>query len=188
MSMIRSTLLAPVLVAGALIASAGAASAAQQCGATVHSRFGETRAYFQNTLGACRPDGYCSAVLALTDPSDRAVYARQLRIARPAPGAPYAVELVAVIPMNAGQGQPMSVAFGRRPIDLTGKAALQDNNANLFEITDTATVDAIVSGARRAATMRWTYQTETGPSTAWFTLGGVTRALTWIDCMGRRPR
>ena len=45
---------------------------------------------------------------------------------------------------------------------------------------------AIVSGARRSATLRWTYQAETGPVTAWFALGGVTRALAWIDCMGRR--
>ncbi|MDP3403742.1 MAG: hypothetical protein Q8S03_03560 [Brevundimonas sp.] len=186
MSMIRTTLLAPVLAASALIALAGTASAAQQCGAPVHSRFGETRAYFQNSLGACRPDGYCSVVLALADPTDQAVYAGQFRIARPTPGADHVVELVAVVPMNAGDGQPMSVAFGRRQIDLTGKAALQANNANLFEITDTAMVEAIVSGARRAATMRWTYQTETGPSTAWFALGGVTRALNWIDCMGRR--
>lgn len=181
-----TALIRTAIVGTALIASAGTAFAAQPCGAPVHSRFGETRTYFQNTLGACRPDGYCSVVLALTDPSDRAVYAQQLRIARPAPGAPYAVELVAVVPMNAGDGQPMSVGFGRRTVDLTGKAPLQANNANLFEITDTATVDTIVSRARRATTMRWTYQTDTGPSTAWFALGGVTRALTWIDCMGRR--
>jgi hypothetical protein len=181
MSLIRSAILAT-----ALVASAGAASAAQRCGATTHTTFGETRAYFQNSLGACRPDGYCSVVLALPAPAGEAMYAQQFRIARPTPGAPYAVELVAATPMNAGDGQPMSVAFGRRPINLTGKAPLQTNNMNLFEITDTATVDAIVSGARRSATMRWTYQTESGPTTAWFALGGVTRALAWIDCMGRR--
>lgn len=181
MSLIRSAILAT-----ALVASAGAASAAQRCGATTHTRFDETRAYFQNALGACRPDGYCSVVLALPAPAGEAMYAQQLRIARPTPGAPYAVELVAATPMNAGDGQPMSVAFGRRPIDLAGKAPLQANNMNLFEITDSATIAAIVSGARRSATLRWTYQAETGPVTAWFALGGVTRALTWIDCMGRR--
>ena len=181
MSLIRSAILTT-----ALVACASAASAAQRCGAVTHSTFGETRAYFQNSLGACRPDGYCSVVLALPAPGGDAMYAQQLRIARTTPGAPYAVELVAATPMNAGDGQPMSVAFGRRPIDLTSKAPLQANNMNLFEITDTPTVNAIVSGARRSATMRWTYQAETGPVTAWFALGGVTRALTWIDCMGRR--
>ena len=181
MTLIRTTVLATVL-----IVSAGAAEAAQQCGATVHTRFDETRANFDNSLGACRPDGYCSVVLALPDPADQAAYAQQFRIARPTPGAAYVVELVAVTPMNAGDGQPMSVSFGPRKIDLTDKAPLQTNNLNLFEITDSATVSAFVSGARRANVMRWTYQTEAGPADAWFGLGGVTRALSWIDCMGRR--
>ena len=181
MSLIRSAILAT-----AFFASAGAASAAERCGATTHTTFGETRAYFQNTLGACRPDGYCSVVLALPAPAGEAMYAQQLRIARPTPGGPHAVELVAATPMNAGDGQPMSIAFGGRPIDLAGKAPLQANNMNLFEITHTATMDAIVAGARRSGSMRWTYQTESGPTTAWFALGGVTRALIWIDCMGRR--
>ena len=180
------TLFRTTVLAAALVASAGAASAAQQCGATVHSRYGETRAYFQNSLGACRPDGYCSVVLALTDPTDQGVYAQQLRIARPTPGADYVVELVAVVPMNAGDGQPMSVTFGRSPLDLSGQAVLPNGESNLFRITDAATVSAIVSGARRSNGMRWTYQSETGPTEAWFALGGVSRALTWIDCMGRR--
>ncbi|WP_262423221.1 hypothetical protein [Brevundimonas denitrificans] len=153
--------------------------------ATVHTRFDETRANFDNSLGACRPDGYCSVVLALTDPSGQAAYAQQFRIARPTPGAAYVVELVAVTPMNADDGQPMSIAFGSRRIDLTGKAPLQTNNLNLFEITDAATVSAIVRAPPRHV-MRWTYQSEVGPAEAWFSLGGVTRALSWIDCMGRR--
>lgn len=175
-----------ILLAAAFLAGAGAASATQVCGATAHSRFEETRAYFGNTLGACRPDGYCSAVLALTAPDDQAAYAQQLRIARPTPGAAYVVELVAVEPMNAGDGLPMSVSFGRRPLDLAGRAVLPPNEGNLFRITDAATVDAIVAGARRSSTMRWRYQSGTGPAEAWFALGGVTRALAWIDCMGRR--
>ncbi len=181
MSMLRTS-----LMAAAFLSAAGAASATQVCGATVHSRYEETRAYFGNTLGACRPDGYCSAVIALTAPDDQAAYAQQLRIARPTPGAAYVVELVAVTPMNAGDALPMSVSFGRRTIDLAGRAQLPQGEANLFRIIDTATVDAIVAGARRSNTMRWRYQSQTGPAEAWFALGGVTRALAWIDCMGRR--
>lgn len=181
MSLIRTAILAT-----ALVASAGGASAAQRCGATVHERYGETRAYFQNTLGACRPDGFCSAVLALTLPDDQTAYAQQLRIARPTPGAPYTVTLTAVDPGPTPDGQPMLVAFGRRPIDLSGKTELRDNVINEWHVTDRAAIEAIVSGARRSATMRWTYQSEAGPVPAWFALGGVTRALTWIDCMGRR--
>ena len=181
MSLIRSAILAT-----ALVASAGAASAAQRCGATTHTRFDETRAYFQNSLGACRPDGFCSVVLALTPPDDQTAYAQQLRIARPTPGAPYAVSLIAVDPGPTPDGQPMSIAFGRRPINLSGKTELRDNVINEWHVNDTATIAAIVSGTRRSATMRWTYQAESGPVIAWFALGGVTRALTWIDCMGRR--
>lgn len=181
MSMLRTTLLA-----AALVACAGAASAARICGATVHTPYGETRAYFDNTLGACRPDGYCSAVLALPSSDEDLAYAQQLRIARETPGAPYVIELVAGVPMNAGDGLPMSVSFGRRPIDLAGHAVLPEGQTNLFRITDAATVDALVAGARRSQTLRWRYQSETGPADIWFALGGVTRALTWIDCMGRR--
>lgn len=180
MSLIRTAILTT-----ALLASAGAASAAQRCGAAVHERFGETRAYFQNTLAACRPDGFCSAVLALTPPNDQSVYAQQLRIARPTPGAPYAVTLTAVDPAPTSSGQPMSVSFGRRAIDLSGKAALEGNVVNEWHVTDTAAIDAIVRGARGSNGMRWTYQSETGPVSAWFALGGVSRALTWVDCMGR---
>lgn len=181
MSLIHTTVLT-----AALLAFAGAASAAQRCGAATHTTFGETRAYFQNALGACRPDGFCSVVLALTPPNDQSVYAQQLRIARPTPGAPYDVVLTAVAPAPTDSGQPMSVAFGRRPIDLTGKAALQGNVVNEWHVTDAAATDAIVRGARGSNGMRWTYQTQSGPTTAWFALGGVTRALAWIDCMGLR--
>lgn len=180
MSMIRTAVLTAVL-----LASAGAASAATRCGAVTHTTFGETRAYFQNTLGACRPDGFCSAVLALTPPDDQSVYAQQLRIARPTPGAPYAVTLTAVDPAPTASGQPMSVSFGRRSIDLTGKVELRDNVVNEWRVTDAAAIAAIVRGARGSNGMRWTYQSETGPVTAWFALGGVTRALSWVDCMGR---
>lgn len=180
MSLIRTAILTTVL-----LASTGAASAAQRCGATAHERFGETRAYFQNTLAACRPDGFCSAVLTLAPPNDQSVYAQQLRIARPTPGAPYAVVLTAVDPAPTASGQPMSVSFGRRSIDLTGKAELRDNVSNEWHVTDTPAIDAIVRGARGSNGMRWTYPSETGPISAWFALGGVTRALAWIDCMGR---
>lgn len=71
----------------ATLLSAGAAQAADRCGAQTHMRFGETRAYFGNTLAACRPDGYCSAVVAIADPSGQAAWRHQLRVARPSPGA-----------------------------------------------------------------------------------------------------
>ena len=178
MSMIRTTILAATLVAWA-----GAASAAQQCGATTHTVYGETRAWFQNTLGACRPDGYCSAVLALPDATGDAAFTQQLRIARPTPGAPYDVVLTAVIPSPTDDALPMSVAFGRHPLDLTDTVERRGNVANEWHVTGTENVEAMVRGAMRANTLRWTYQSQNGPTSAWFALGGVTRALAWIDCM-----
>lgn len=180
MSMIRTAVLT-----AALFASAGVASAATRCGAVTHTTFGETRAYFQNTLGACRPTGFCSAVLTLSPPDDQAAYAQQFRIARPTPGAPYDVVFTAVDPGPTASGQPMSVSFGRRVVDLAGKVELRGNTVNEWYVTDTAARDAIVRGARGSNGMRWTYESETGPVNAWFALGGVSRALTWIDCIGR---
>jgi hypothetical protein len=174
----------PTCLAVLLLASAGAASAADMCGAQIHTRYGETRAYFGNALGACRPDGYCSAVLALTDPTGQGVYAQQLRVALPAPGAPYTVELTAVTPMNAGDGQPMSLTVDTVRIDLPAALAPAPVSINAFEITDPETVTAIVTTLKKSRTARWTYESETGPANAWFALGGLTEALEWIDCVG----
>ena len=163
------------------------AAAASQCGAQTHMRFGETRAYFGNTLGACRPGGYCSAVLALTDRTGNGVYAQQLRIARPQPGAPYEFEMVAVVPMNEGDAQPMSLRFGRTTLDLSQIASRPPQSANTFMVDDDASVDRIVDIMRRRNTVRWRYQSTAGTHDAWFALGGVTSALQWIDCMGKQP-
>lgn len=164
---------------------AGEAAAEQVCGASVHARFGETRAYFRDVLGACRPDGYCSAVVALTDDGG-AQYRQQLRVARPAPGAPYQVEFVAVSPSPAGDGGPMSLTVGRRHTPLTGAIATTQS-VNEYRVTDQALADDIVSRVQAARGANWTYQSVAGPSTAPFPLRGMTAALNWIECMGARP-
>jgi len=171
-----------------LAACAGTASAETVCGAAIHSRFGETRAYFQNVLGACRPDGYCSAVVALPDRTGQGVYAHQLRVARPTPGAPYLVEFVAVTPMSAGDGLPMSIHLGRQTTDLAALAAPTSPGTNEFRISDAEAVRKLVAGFRRERTARWVYRSEAGPTSAVFSLSGMTAALTWIDCMGVRRR
>ncbi|KAF0183027.1 MAG: hypothetical protein IV086_02180 [Hyphomonadaceae bacterium] len=166
---------------------AGEAAAEQVCGARVHARFGETRAYFRDVLGACRPDGYCSAVVALTDDGG-AAYRQQLRVARPASGAAYQVEFVAVSPMPAGDGQPMTLAFGREALGLTGSIDRSaPNAANEYRVTsDTLAVD-LVNRMKKARETRWTYTSVAGVATAPFPLRGMTAALIWIDCMGARP-
>lgn len=161
----------------------GAAWADVACNATTHARYGETRAYFRDVLGACRPDGYCSAVVALTD-KDGAAYLHQLRVARPTPGAPHQVELVAVSPMPAEPANPMSLAFGRDTVALGNAIALTPQSANEFQVTDQAVADDIVSRLKRGRVATWTYQSVAGRSQAEFPLRGMTAALTWIDCMG----
>jgi hypothetical protein len=167
---------------------AGEAAAEQICGASVHARFGETRAYFRDVLGACRPDGYCSAVVALADDGG-AQYRQQLRVARPTAGAAYQVEFVAVSPMPAADGQPMTLAFGRGTQSLTGAIDRSaPNAANEYRVTSEAVAADLVIRMKKAREARWTYQSVAGASTAAFPLRGMTAALNWMDCMGARPK
>jgi hypothetical protein len=166
---------------------AGEAAAEQVCGASVHSRFGETRAYFRDVLGACRPDGYCSAVVALADDGG-AAYRQQLRVARPTPAAAYQVEFVAVSPMPAADPRPMSLAFAGRKIDLTDAIGLTPQSGNEYRLSNQDVADDVVARLKRAREARWTYQSDAGASTAIFPLRGMTAALIWIDCMGARPK
>jgi hypothetical protein len=165
------------------IASASAAAAETTCGAAIHNRFGETRAYFRDVLAACRQDNYCSAVVALPDPSHQAAYAAQLRVARPHPAVDYQVEFVATTPMPAGGGAPMSLSIGADTVDLAS-AALNANSGNEFRVGDQGVADDIVNRLKAGRTARWTYQGENGPASATFPLRGMTAALSWIDCMG----
>lgn len=170
----------------ASIMAAGEAAAAQVCSATTHTRFGETRAYFRDVLGACRPDGYCSVVVALRDDGG-AQYRQQLRVARPTPGAPYSVEFVAVSPSPQGDATPMSIAVGGQTIPLNGKIA-QAGAVNEYAVSDAAVSETLVTFLRKSREARWTYQSNAGPSVAPFPLRGMTAALNWIDCVGAQRK
>lgn len=171
--------LAAVSVATAM--GAGGASADEVCGAVSHMRFGETRAYFQDVLAACRPDGYCSVVGEVADPTRQAAFRQQFRIARPAPGAPHEVQFAATEPMPV-QGA-MELSFARTDFDLTNASAMT-GAANEFRVTDRAMADQVVTELKRARTARWTYAAGTGPASATFPLNGLRDALAWIDCVG----
>lgn len=178
------TRLISTMAATVLTLAAGSAAAAERCGATTHSRFGETRAYFTDVLAACRPDGYCSVVVALPDPSGQAAYRQQLRVARPSAGAERLVEFVAAEPMPSATGLPMTLTFPGQVIDLTPLVTPTSPGTNEYRVTDPIAVHSIVSGLRRQRLVRWTYQAASGPSqAAYFTLNGMSDALDWIDCM-----
>lgn len=177
------------MAATVLTLAAGSAAAAERCGATTHSRFGETRAYFTDVLAACRPDGYCSVVVALPDPSGQAAYRQQLRVARPAAGAERLVEFVAAEPMPSATGLPMTLTFPGQTIDLTQRVTPTSPGTNEYRVTDPIAARSIVSGLRRQRLVRWTYQTASGrPQAAYFTLNGMSAALDWIDCMAAPVR
>ena len=78
----------------------------------------------------------------------------------------------------------MSLAFGNHSIDITQKAQLTANSANVFGFTDQAAADDIVTRLKGGRSVRWTYASASGPHTATFSLNGLTAALTWVDCMG----
>jgi hypothetical protein len=169
-----------------LALTAGGAEAREMCGATVRSVYGETRATFGSVVGACRPDGYCSAVLALADPARHAAFAQQLRVARPLRGAPYQVELTAAAPLPATPPTPMDIHIGYDFYDLERQQAPTSPGGNEFRISNQSVSDRIVVSMRRSRIARWTYQGESGQTTVEFNLNGVTAALAWIECMGAR--
>lgn len=166
----------------ALVLSAGAAAAADRCGANTHMRYGETRAYFGDTLAACRRDGYCSVVVALADPSGNAVYSQQLRVARPRPGADHVVELVAANPMPVRGA--MNFTMPGQTVDPGPWLVPTSPGANEFRVSDPILTRSLVSGLRRQRIARWNYRSVSGQAEAYFSLRGMTAALNWIDCRG----
>jgi len=166
----------------ATLCSAGAVQAADRCGAETHMRFGETRAWFGNTLAACRPDGYCSAVVPLPDPSGRAAWRQQLRVARPSPGADHLVELAAADPMPVAGA--MHFTMPGQTVDPGPWLVPTSPGSNEFRVSDPILTRSLVSGLRRQRIARWNYQSADGPAEAYFSLMGMTAALNWIDCRG----
>lgn len=167
---------------------APAAAAGEICGAATHKRYDETRAFFQDSLAACRPDQYCSVVVAILAPGDDVAYRQQLRIARPLPQTPYRVILTAVLPMAEGDGNPMTVKLGRSTIDISKKQQTEGNVVNEYVINDQALADSLVAKIKASKNLTWRYQGEGGTiADASFPLRGVSAALAWIDCMGANP-
>lgn len=165
--------------------SAGAVQAADRCGAETHMRFGETRAWFGNTLAACRPDGYCSAVVAIADPSGQAAWRHQLRVARPSPGADHLVELAATDPMPVAGVMRFTTPV--QTVDPGPWLVPTSPGSNEYRVSDPILTRSLVSGLRRQRIARWNYQSSAGPAEAYFPLMGMTAALNWIDCRGASP-
>lgn len=164
------------------------AAAGEICGATTHIRYEETRAFFQDSLAACRPDQFCSVVVDILAPGEDVAFRQELRIARPTPQAPYRVSLTAVLPMAEGDGNPMTVKLGRSTIDISKKQQTEGNVVNEYVINDQGLTDSLVTKIKASKNLNWRYRGEGGTiADANFPLRGVSAALVWIDCMGANP-
>ncbi len=184
-SLSGSAILAVPLCLAAAVLTAAPAAAETVCSAPTHERFGETRAFFGDVLAACRPTGYCSIVIVRDVDEGGYTYGQQVRIARPSPGAPYQVELVAASPMPADPVTPAQLTFALTDYKLdTRFSSAEGLGVNEYRIG--GDVAPIVDDFKRGKVAKWTYQTEAGPHTASFPLNGVTAGLRWIDCMGER--
>lgn len=162
-------------------------NAKQICNAKIHQRFGETRSWFKDVLGTCRPNGYCSIVIILTDKQgDGYTYFQQLRIARPHYNAPYQVELVAADPLPKASGHKMLLTVNGTTFDLTNWH-IQTDSSNEFRISKQAIANQIVMTMKQAKTAQWTYESVHGSITITFPLRGLNAALRWIDC-AKMPR
>ena len=169
-------------IAAAVVTLMGSvAHAGEACGAETHERFGETRAYFTDSLAACRPDGYCSAVVTLPAREANGVMGNQLRIARPTSGAPYVLELTAVSEEAAATTKHV-LRVGRRNHVLPLAEA---GAVNAWAVSDQAKTDAIVADLKAARFAFWRFQQPNGANAQTrFPLRGLTAALAWVDCMG----
>lgn len=166
---------------------AGAAAAKEACGVKTHMRFGETRAYFQDVLAACVPDGECKMVSEVSSDAFASGYRHQLRMVFADSAAAPALSFIAVEPM-ADLGKPTSLRLGREQVDLSGKITAQNGVANEYGFTDPAIgaelADRLIYRARSAV---WSFAADgTGAATsASFPLRGAARARAWITCMQR---
>ncbi|MFZ4070948.1 MAG: hypothetical protein ACOYJ6_12685 [Caulobacterales bacterium] len=145
-----------------------------------HEKFGEQRAYFQDVLGACRADGFCSAVVA-TKSKDGAAWAEQLRIAQPTPGAAFVMSVATTTAMPA-PAPTTQLRAGK----LSLAAQVNATAGNEFTLTHAKETQALVAAARASRSLLWTFANDKGGlEAAEFSLRGMAKALDWIACMGK---
>jgi hypothetical protein len=158
-------------------------SAATACGSATFTRFGETRANFRDVLAACRPDGYCSALVGIADRTGQTAFLQQLRVARPSPNALYRIELAATTPMPSDAPTPMSLQLEGERLDISNSQAPTSPGANEYRISDSALTTLLVDRFKHGGRVDWTYASNRKLATASFSLNGMMAALDWIDCM-----
>lgn len=177
--------LAALCVAALPISFAAAQSDAP---ALVHERFGETRAYFDDFLAACRPGGYCSALAYNgVGPDAAGVDADYiLRVASPTPGAALTVEFTGVESWFADDATVTLVIDDEEVAQLRSHGPVSwsrfENIVNEYVFSPDAAGGELAELMKGGDRMRIRFEDRDGVERdVGFSLIGLTRALDWIE-------
>lgn len=148
---------------------------------------GETRRYFDDWLGACRTDGYCSAIAYVNpNPGSGRVADYWLRIGRHAEESYWEISFTPIVVM-ADTNYPFTFTVDETGESFSGFEEIAPYGAvNDFFLLGTkaqAVMDRLMPG--QALTVAFTDDTG-APVEAEFSLDGLTEALMWIDGQQRR--
>jgi hypothetical protein len=142
----------------------------------------ETRRYFDDWLGACRDDGYCSAIAYVNpNPGDGRVADYWFRIGRHAQEIWWELSFTPIVVM-ADPAAPMTLVIDDAATSFSGSVEVAPYGAiNDFFFLGTGAqgvMDQMMPGNR--LDVRFTDETG-APRLASFSLKGLTAALIWID-------
>jgi hypothetical protein len=150
----------------------------------VTTKFSEDRAYFRDWLGACRPNGYCSANIYVASSDNPIAY--HVRIGRAQFGMDYELKFVMAEHMLASNSPLTLTVDGKKLAKLEAGDDmgwyLEDNVVNEYVIgTSRANLElipALIAGSR--LDLEWQNQ-QGQPSQQSYSLLGLTRALCWMN-------
>ena len=148
---------------------------------------GETRKYFRDWLGACRADGYCSAIAYMNpNPGDGRVADAWLRIGRHAQEIYWEISFTP-IKVVANPTMPFTVLVDGKGETFIGPGEIAPFGAiNDFFLLG-AKAQSVMDQFMPGKATEITFTDETGATgKANFSLDGLTAALIWIDETQRR--
>jgi hypothetical protein len=148
---------------------------------------GETRRYFEDWLGACRADGYCSAIAYVNpNPGDGRTADHWLRIGRHAQDSFWEISFTPIVVM-ADTLYPFIFTVDEARETFTGFAEIAPYGAvNDFFLLG-AKAQTLMDRLMPGKSLTVSFTDETGAAVeAGFSLNGLTDALMWIDGQQKR--
>lgn len=151
----------------------------------------ETRAYFTDWLAACRPTEplFCSINTYLHNKDAPAGFDYQLRLARPAPGAPLELSLIAVDRFVTTSKEMIFDIPGLANLVVTPEKLSTPEAVNDYVIEDPAILQELIPAMKRGyfLTIRFT-DGEGHPASIRFSLMGFTAALAFMEEQSKTPK